>query len=203
MLMTVRPFCSKPKFWFSRFRNAAVSRPDADNSTSESAAWQTTSVLRAKAPERCVDRFPPRSASMGSTRALIHAGATPNAIPVTSEQRNANASTGIEGTGLMGTGANPGGVANMKCRIRRVPTNATARPTAPPTRDKQNALREGLPHHARRPGAQRDTERGLLAARHASHQHEVRHVGAYNEQHKSPRPGSGCSASARTARACW
>ena len=44
----------------------------------------------------------------------------------------ANSRTGIEGEALIEMFANSGMVANAKCRIRRVPTNAMARPAAPP-----------------------------------------------------------------------
>ena len=72
---------------------------------------------------------------MGSTLALIQAGAIPNAIPVTTEMAKANNSTGVDGAGLIGIPAEPGAVGKAKYRISRVPANATARPAAPPISD--------------------------------------------------------------------
>jgi hypothetical protein len=76
-------------------------------STSESAAWNTTSILRESDPVRAVERLVPRSASIGSTRVAIHAGAMPKATPVIKETAKAKSSTGIEGAASMGTPAMP------------------------------------------------------------------------------------------------
>ena len=41
----------------------------------------------------------------------------------------------MEGDALMGTPASPGNEGNAKCKIRRVPANAIARPAAPPNNE--------------------------------------------------------------------
>src|SRR5256885_11887621 len=56
----------------------------------------------------------PRSASMGSTRVAIQAGATPKTNPVNSDVMKANSSTGMEGDASMGTLAKPPNEGNAK-----------------------------------------------------------------------------------------
>ena len=132
MAATIRRSRSKPKSSFSRLCKAVSSSPDVDSKTSEKAAWRTTSTFRGSEPMRPVERFAPRRASIGSTRVAIHAGAIPKKSPVNSEVTKANNSTGTDGDALMGISAMPFILGNAKCRIRRVPANATARPAAPP-----------------------------------------------------------------------
>jgi hypothetical protein len=120
-----------------------VSSPAADSSTSESAVCITTSILRDSDPVRAVDRPVPRSASMGSTRVAIQAGAMPNATPVTSETAKAKSSTGTEGEALMGTLPWPAVAGKATCKIRRVPANAMARPAAPPIRERRRLSIKG------------------------------------------------------------
>ena len=109
-----------------------MSSPDADNNTSESAAWNTTRVFLGSEPARAVERLLPRSASIGSTRVAIHAGAMPKAIPAINETPKANSSTGMEGDASMGMPAMSPTLGNASCKIRRAPANAITRPAAPP-----------------------------------------------------------------------
>ena len=127
-----------------------MSSPDAESKTSESAAWNTTSVFLGSEPARVVERPAPRSASIGSTRVAIHAGAMPKATPVNERNAEGEQQHRHGRRRAMGTPAMPATVGNANCRIRRVPANAIARPAAPPRQREQNAFGEGLPHHARR-----------------------------------------------------
>ena len=86
-------------------------------------------------PARAVTRLAPRNASIGSVRVAIHAGAIPKATPAIAETPNANSSTGSEGDASMGTPGMPLFEGNAKCKIRRVPANAIAKPAAPPNND--------------------------------------------------------------------
>ena len=121
MFATIRWSCANPKSCSCNLCNEAVRSPAADSKTSERAAWNTTSVFLGIDPARAVERLLPRSASIGSTRVAIHAGAMPKTAPVSSEMASANDSTGMDGDALMGTPAKPSACGNAKYRIRLVP----------------------------------------------------------------------------------
>src|SRR5450631_1668166 len=80
-----------------------VNNPAAHNSTRDSAACTTTRDFCPQPLPRPVERLAPRRASTGLALAVIHAGATPNRIPVNTEMPNANARTGSEGVAWIGT----------------------------------------------------------------------------------------------------
>jgi hypothetical protein len=50
-----------------------------------------------------MERPAPRSASAGSVREVIHAGARPNSTPVNAETTSVNNSTGQDGVASIGT----------------------------------------------------------------------------------------------------
>ena len=152
-----------------------MSSPDADSKTSESAAWNITSVFLGSEPAPAVERLVPRSASIGSTRVAIHAGAMLNASPVNSDVINANSRIGTEGDALMGTLANPAYEGNAKWRIKRVPTNAMPTPAAPPNNESKMLSVRGCV-----------TTREVWApSAMLTDKHEVGNIGADDQQHKS------------------
>src|ERR1700691_1330406 len=111
-------------------RNLSASDPAAHKRTSDNAAWAMTSDFCAQPEAWVVERWAPRRASDGSAWAVIHAGATPNRIPVSRQTTNEKASTGNEGVALMDTWLSR----NARFRMRRVQAKANATPTMPPSK---------------------------------------------------------------------
>ncbi len=88
-------------FFSCMLRGLSVSNPAEQSRTSDKAAWAMTSDFCIQPPEFFVERCPPRKASAGSACAVIHAGVTPNSMPVSRHTANVNASTGREGMALI------------------------------------------------------------------------------------------------------
>ena len=108
----------------------------------------------------------------------------------------------MEGEALMGTLANPADEGNAKWSIRCVPTNAIARPAAPPNSDsKMLSVRACLTSRdACAPSAMLNE----IFRRRSMPRTSIRLATlAQTMSSTNPKPSSGSEASAHIARACW
>ncbi len=116
--------CTIYRFFDSSFRSVLCSlfrlcenNPAPTSSTSDSAACNTTSPRCRRETPAAVVRAPLRSASTGSACAAIHAGATPNNTPVSSDSPHANPITASDGLAWIGTFCAPGNASISSIRV--------------------------------------------------------------------------------------